>query len=869
MILYERAELLRQLTSLHRSARRGQGRLVLLSGEAGIGKSSLVDAFCEDLAEPGLVVRGWCDAITPPRAFGPLADIAEAVGGALAGALAASDRDFVLHSFLALLRRRPLVVVLEDLQWADDATLDLLRVVGRRLSATSVLMIGTFRDDEVGDDHPLRLALGDLPARVMAEIELPALTTAAIEAMAAGTDVDPAALHAVTAGNPFFATEVLAAGTARVPHTVRDAVLARASRLSESAREALRAASVLGPRWEPELLRRVADCDDRPIDECRSRGVLCDDDGMLRFRHELAQRALAEVLAPADRLTLNATALAVLRSGSVTVDPSRLARHAVDAEEADAVLEFAPLAGERAAALGAHREAAAHFEAALRVADGADARRRAELLEAFAREARIIDRVGDAIESQSEAIAHWHRLNDARREGDALQALSLMLWLGGQSEDALAMAERAVRLLEAIAPHGPELARACAALAQRLATAGIDERAQAVAGRALRLAARIGDERVAVHALTTIGLSEAYQGVEAGWEKLEESAARAKAAGLEEDAARALINLVESGRGLRRFDRADRYTEEALAYVIDHDLDLYRRRLWGVLAELALERGRWDEAAGRAGALARESRVAPVIRARALTVLGCLAARRGDGNPWASLDEAVALVGATGESQDLCPIYAARSEAAWLQGDRDRASEEARRGLARAVQQPIDEWWLGEAGFWAWRAGVVERLPDGSAQPYVLHAQGRHREAARSWRRLGCPYHEAQALADSSEEADLRDSLALSHSLGALPLARIATTRLHASGAARIARGPRRSTRRNPFSLTDRELEVMVLLSDGLSNAEIAKRLVVSPKTVEHHVAAVLRKSGVKDRMAAGREAKRLARKDGEVAETT
>jgi predicted ATPase len=362
MILYERAELLGRLASLQRDARRGPGRLVLVSGEAGIGKTSLVDAFCREQPAPGLVLWGACDAITPPRAFGPLADIADIVGGPLAHALTASDRDGVLHAFLALLRRRHLVLVIEDIHWADDATLDLLRVVGRRLRGMAVLMIGTYREEEVGDDHPLRLALGDLPAQVVSEIKVPPLSEGAIETMAAGSDVDSAVLHAVTAGNPFFATEVIAAGTARVPPSVRDAVLARASRLSAPAQQALRAASVLGSRWEPELLRQVAECDDRSIEECRSRGMLTDDEGMLRFRHDLAQRALAEALDPREGIRLNARALTILRSGATEVDAARLARHAVDAGDADAVLEFAARAGDRAAALGAHREAAAHFE---------------------------------------------------------------------------------------------------------------------------------------------------------------------------------------------------------------------------------------------------------------------------------------------------------------------------------------------------------------------------------------------------------------------------------------------------------------------------------------------------------------------------
>ena len=866
MTLYERAGLLEQLAGLQREAHRGPGRLALLSGEAGIGKTSLVEAFCEAHARTR-VIRGSCDAVTPPRAFAPLVDIAGTLGGPLARALSLSDRDGVLESFLATLRRhdRPTTIVLEDLHWADDATLDLVRVLGRRLRGLTIFIIGTYRDDEVAADHPLRLALGDLPAGVVTEVQVPPLSTSAIALMARGSDLDPAALHAGTAGNPFFATEVIAIGSGRVPPSVRDAVLARAARLSAPARQALDAASVLGPRWAPELLKAVVGCEDRAIEECRARGMLREDDGLLSFRHDLARQALREALRPVERVRLNARALEVLRSGSAEADPARLARHAVDAEDADAILALAPEAGDRAAALGAHREAAAHYEAALRVAERTSERRHAELLEAYARECRITDQIDTAIASQTAAVDRWHHLKDVRREGDCLQALSLMLWFAGDGDRALEACEQAVTLLESVTPHGAELARAYAALAQRLENAGDDERGMAVASLALRLADAIGEERIAVHALTTIGLAEAFQGLETGWSRLDESAERAKAAGLEEDVARALINLVETGRDLRRYDQADRYRDDAVAWVEDHDLDLYRRRLNGDLAELALERGRWDDAAERADALLTESGTAPVIRAKGLAVIGRLRARRGNGDSWAPLDEALELVGPVGDQQDLHPIYAARTEAAWLQRDATRATEEARRLLTLATRHASVVWWLGEAGFWAWRAGLIERLPAGTPQPYLLHAGGHHREAGKAWQRVGCPYHQAQALADSSEEADLRHSLALLNALDAQPLARVVRDRLRAIGARSIARGPRRSTRRNAARLTEREVEVLAQLKDGRSNAEIAERLVVSPKTVDHHVSAILRKLGVHDRAAAARLATRLAMKDGEL----
>ena len=210
----------------------------------------------------------------------------------------------------------------------------------------------------------------------------------------------------------------------------------------------------------------------------------------------------------------------------------------------------------------------------------------------------------------------------------------------------------------------------------------------------------------------------------------------------------------------------------------------------------------------------------------------------------------------------------ARAEAAWLEGDLARARPEAERGLATVLRLPIDAWWRGEAAFWAWKAGALHPVPEGSAAPWALHVEGRYLAAAQAWRRLGCPYHEALALSDSTSEGDLRASLELCQSLGAEQLARGVASRLRRLGARNVPRGPRAQTRANPAGLTTRELEVLELLGEGLRNSEIAARLVVSVKTVGNHVSAILRKLGVPNRAAAAAMAAQLEPKDREAEAT-
>ena len=860
MRLLERDSLLECLAD-HLNAARDRGRLVLVAGEAGIGKTALVEAFCREREGP--VLWGACDAVVPARPFAPVADIGARNGGRLAAALQAADRDSVFDEFLLLLRREPAgaLVVFEDVHWADEATLDLVRVVGRRLRELPVLVVGTFRDEEVDRADGLRLALGDLPAGTVAEVSVPPLSLAAVEALTAGTSVDPTALYRATGGNPFFLSEALAHGDGNVPSTVRDVILARVARLSPDAQTVVRAASVVGTPCEDDVLLELAAADAEALGECLARRVLERDGQGVRFRHELAQRAVEQALSREVRMQLHARALATLRSRKLE-DVDRLARHAAGAGDAAAVLELAPDAAERAAELGAHRSAAQHYAAALRFAAALDEAGRAGLLERHAQESLLIDDGQAALASQRRALDAWRRLGDVRAEGDCLRGLAFMLWQAGDGSAAREAAENAVELLEPNAPGSPELARAYAGLAQLYAVTAGDPAAERFGELALEVAQLLGDETVAVHALTTIGVVEVFAGREGGWRRLEEALRRARAARVD-GAGRALVNLVEAGRDLRRYDIADRYREEALAHVGARGADrvFLQRRLLSDLADLDLERGRWDDAERAAASLVEAGPTAAVIRVRALTVLGRLRCRRGDPDAWQPLDEAAAL----GVSDNV-PVAAARSETAWLEGNLRLARREAEEALAAAAGlEATDPWWFGELAFWAWQAGSRSEPPQETPEPFVLHIAGAHLEAAARWRDIGCPYHEALALADSGSEEELRRALGTFQALGARPMALRVHRRLRALGAKSVPRGPRPSTARNPAGLTRRELEVLDLIAAGLRNAEIAERLVLSQKTVDNHVAAVLRKLGVQDRASAAAErAAQLRPQDGD-----
>jgi hypothetical protein len=385
---------------------------VLLGGEAGIGKTTVVRAFC-DLDGASRVLWGACDALNTPRPLGPFLDVAEQAGGELAALAEEGTSPSALVAALARdLRRRPAIVVLEDLHWADEATLDVVRLLARRIDGLPALVIATYRD-ELERDHPLRVVLGEVASAGPVTRLAPArLSADAVAQLARAAGPDAAELHRRTAGNPFFVSEVLAAGGADVPDTVRDAVLARAARLPRAARALVEAVAIVPQRAELWLLEALSGGELGALESCLASGMLRADRDAVAFRHEIARIAIEETLPPDRMLALHRAALAALVDRDA--DPARLAHHAEAAGDRDAVLRHAPAAGERAAALGAHREAAAQFARALRQAARLPTEQRVELLERRAYECYLTDLTAEAVEARRLALEAYRRRRQVR-----------------------------------------------------------------------------------------------------------------------------------------------------------------------------------------------------------------------------------------------------------------------------------------------------------------------------------------------------------------------------------------------------------------------------------------------------------------------
>lgn len=839
----------------------GHARIALVSGEAGIGKTSLIREFVAARKDQVRILWGGCEALFAAHPLAPLHDIAAQISTSFAGRIAsASGRHEIFNACLDQFARLQglSVVIFEDMHWADEATLDLVKFLGRRLDRMRVLFIVSYRDDEVNERHPLRAVIGDLPTRAVSRIPLSPLSKAAVRQLAAAAGREADGLHELTGGNAFFITEILATPANQVPATVRDAAIARTARLSAPARRVAQLASIIPGKLERWLAEEVAAPSLEVLHECLDAGMVEHPDHSLGFRHELARRAVESSVPLVQRRALNEQVLAALmRHPERKVAIARLVHHADQAGDEAMVLDLAPVAAEKAAAVGSHREAALFLGTALRHGAGLPDRRRALMLERLSYECYLTDQIPESTTAREEALSLWRASGDRLREGDNLRWLSRLAWFRGDKQTADIRAEQAIAVLETL-PPGRELAWAYSNRAQLHMLANDTVPTLEWGRKALVLATALGDTEIQAHALNNIGSIKFSNNDVSGGNDLERALQMSLAGGYEEHVARAYANL--SGVQVRRHDfaRAEEYLKAGISYCEEHDLDSWGRYMVAFRADVSLALGRWDAAAEDADMIMQSPASAPVIKIPAQAVLGRLRARRGDPAIEAPLADAYRLAKGTGELQRLGPALTAYAEAAWLH---DIDFSHMLPGLIETYRISLersDYWMTDELGYWLWRHGQAVQLPAEPLTPFALQMSGDWKGAARAWASLGCIYEEAISLADSGEEKTLRAALVMFERLGAAPMAARVRRMLRASGVRDVPRGAQARNRRNPAGMTTRQLRVLALLAEGRRNSDIARTLFVSEKTIDHHVSAILAKLGVRSRGEAAAAAVKL-----------
>ena len=851
--LVERDVELAALVASVDAAASGEGSAMLVLGEAGIGKSSLIREFLRAVEGQVRVLMGTCDDLLTPRTFGPLRDAAAAADGPLAAAFSSEpDRERVYRALLDELSRPdlPTVLVVEDIHWADDATLDALRFVARRLQRLRAVVVLSYRDDEVQPVH-LRQLLGALSGSTVRRLVLHRLSEAGVLRLTRAAGVDRPAIFATTDGNPFFVSEVLSSSSADVPANVVDAVLARVHQLAPETQVALDQLAVVPSQVEGWLVTALLG-GMGPLAEAEQRGMIALRPEGLAFRHELARHALEQTMPASRRMAFNRAVMDALLEHE-HADLSRIVHHAVAAGEAGTILSYAPQAAREAAQAGAHSQALAHYEHVVPHLEALPADAQARILVEYAWQLYAAYRFVEAVEVAETAAQIWDRLGDRVAFGEALVAVSRSMYMADRPGLARAAIEEAVRVL---AGTGNTAAQAYAEAYHGAVLSLTDQFEAALEQLALarELAERANRPDLVALCLDYVGWSRVALGDELGVDDLRASLELASSITHYEYVARAYTNLGEAYYHLRDHDALERCITDGVQYCTDHDLPAHAYSLRAHGAMLMMVRGDLEGSEELLRDLVASVPDAGQLARLTLPTLGRVLARRGSPEAEHVLDRAWEIALRGDALLSLAPAGLARIEWAWLTGDVSRAQPQIDVLLDRTVVAGGFRC-RGELLRYLDRAGVpVEPFTD-CPEEWAAGVRGDWRAAAAAWERIGDPYERALELADSGEPAPMLAALGVLDGIGATAAARVVRLRLRDLGVTRIPRARRADALAGPSGLTARQLDVLALLTEGLTNAEIADRLVVSTRTVDHHVSAILTRLGASTR----RDAVRMA----------
>jgi len=838
--LLERDAQLRRLSEAFAHAREGRGRIVAIAAEAGAGKTALTERFVASHVEDAQVYWGACENLSTPEVLLPLRDIARASGEVFDFE---TDHIRAFESMLRLLSAglTPALLVIEDVHWADTATLDLIRFLGRRIARVRALILITYRDEEVDARSPVRNLLGEAPVGSVERMTLEPLSLGAVTSLAAKAGRRGEPLYALTAGNPFLVTEALAVEGDVPTDAVRDSTLARASRLSDSARVVLEAVSLFPRHAETAVVADlVKGVIETGLDDCVEKGMLSLEGGLVQFRHELARRAVESSIAPTRRRALHQKVVDVLRRRS-DARASEIAHHAERAGDSVAQLLFARRAGEEAVRAGAPREAVAHFGVMLRHREALDPGLTVETLERHAEQAYLMGSADLAMTSMREAAELRRRANDTVKLGQDLTRLTRFAWMCGLRAEAERFVQEAIAVLQAT-PPGPELAWAYSHQSQLDMLASRMDSAIGWGERALKLAQHLGEQEIMIHALGNLGSARADDASSRSCPELEESYQLAVEGKYHDHVERASCNLTCTYYWRREYPAALDYIDRGVSYAGARELSHWEAYLRGWRAMIWLDQGDWSRAEEEALEICSRTYAAETYRFPALITLARLRIRRGDQDADTPFEAARRLSAAMGEPQRTVYIAMLAAEQVWLNQAAAPSADEAK-SLLREVhatgEQLHSRWVAEDSALWLAMLGEPVALTAHLSTPFREHCEGRWEQAAAGWRALGRPYEEAMALCGGDEAAQ-RQALEIFDRLGAVPAGARLRRQMRVDGSRAVPRGPIAGTRANAAGLTRRQVEVLGLLGEDLSNSEIARRLCISAKTAEHHVSAIM-----------------------------
>jgi ATP/maltotriose-dependent transcriptional regulator MalT len=731
-------------------------------------------------------------------------------------------------------------MLIEDTQWADEATFDVVSVLGRRIGDTNGLLVLTYRDGEVDFDHPLRSVMGGLPSDRVVRVRLAGLSIEGVSSLVADSGLDPEQVFSATDGNPFLAIEMASGGAEVVPASVQDSVMSRVGKMSPEAQEMLKLLSVIPERMTSTEAQRITGQSDEQLGECEQRGFLDTDLGLVGFRHQLIRRAVEASMTAPQRAAANRR---VLESLPAETDPARLVHHARMANDVDRLVEFAPLAAQTALAVESHQEAVGHFQTLDPYLDRFEPSDRASILEAWARSAYLLEKPSEAFDKLTQALDVYRLVGDETAQARCLTFAARLNETALRPDEADRFLRKAVRILERLDPS-KELAFAVSQHAWLSMMRGQDVRAADIADQAIHLANETGNEVALINALNTKGVVTYRQGDVSGMAMLEEAWRRARDTGNAFEESRALHNMTSVALRQRNLELAHRSAERLVETAAKYKLPSMELPAQEDFAAVLVREGDWDAAEGLAlevlDALP-ESQSFPV--SGTYWLVGVIESRRGHPQAKDNLERVWSMVATSRQLQNMTMFAASLTEHMWITGEVDTDRTAYFGELLEDVIKLGNTWDTGDLALWLWKLDELAEIPEGIAEPHRLVMRGEPNAAAEIWEKLGYPYERAIALSHGDITSQL-EALDILDTLGATAVADKLRQALRDQGASvprkrRVARSP---------GLTARQSEVLSLLTEGLSNVDIADRLFLSPRTVEHHVAAVMSKLNASSR---------------------
>ena len=861
MELVERSEFLAMLQQKFSMVSDSEGHCVFVSGESGIGKTSLVKAFCKEQRGACKIYQGACDALFTPRPLAPLYDIIWQLNSELwpKGQVVEERSALFAQVFHELSKeKRKTLLVFEDIHWADDATFDFIKFFGRRITQLSCLFILTYRDDHIASDHPLRNVLGQMPPDSFTRMQLNPLSKEAVEKLASEKGYSGEDVYDITGGNPFYVNEILSSYSLGVPDNVKDSIISAYNRQEGRTKEIWDLLSVIPTSFEVKYLEKFQPLYATTLERCLESRILLIKDGHIFFKHELFRRTIEASLSPLKRITLNKKILELFKDQFEENEQlERIIHHAKNASDHETVVCYAPLAARHAAGVGAHTEARKLFLTAIEYYDGADNELLVQLYESYAYECYLTNQVKEAIIYSTKALKMWKSKSDTEKIGNCMRFLSRLWWLDGNRSNAEKFGEQAIEVLRNRAAS-PEKAMAYSNMSQLKMLFDQSTEALAWGEIAISVATELGDAATLSHALNNVG--SVYMNVQSSEEKgidlLEQSLSIALKNSFHEHAARAYSNLGSNALKLKKYAFAEQTLDEGIKYCEQRDLDSSRSIKLSLKSLLFLETGNWKKAYDIADTLLKNENHLSAFTIVLLNVVSTIKMRRGDEDALPFMLEGMKKAFDTTELQRIIPSLTALLEYEWLTGkvvikDNDLHTI---KGLVEQSIYTIDK---NEFVFWLQKARqqhlLLNKIYDGFDISTVRKAQ----KAAATWEKIGCPYRQALTLFEGTD-ADKRKAISIVHELGADAVYEKMKMQMRYLGIRNIPRGLRKTTRSNPAQLTSREIEVLHLLKEGLQNKEIAGKLFISGKTVDHHISSILFKLNVNSRTKAVTEAVRM-----------